>query len=158
VTSMVERYRGGALPDGAPAAGPAEQVLADALARTVAAADQQIGDLDFQTGLTTIFAFVAQVNGYVSEQAPWALAKAGDDARLDAVLYAAAESLRAIAVLVNAVMPKSAEKLWRSLGAEPGLGALAGQRIDAVAGWGQLPVGATVTKGEILFPRIEDAS
>jgi methionyl-tRNA synthetase len=158
VTSMVERYRGGALPDGAPAAGPAEQALADALAKTVAAADQQIGDLDFQTGLTTIFGFVAHVNGYVSEQAPWALAKAGDDARLDAVLYAAAESLRAIAVLVNAVMPKSAQKLWHSLGAEAGLGPLADQRIDAVAGWGQLPVGAMVSKGEILFPRIEDAS
>jgi len=156
VTSMVERYRSGSLPDGSAAAGDAERALADGLARAVEAADRQMGTLDFQTGIESIWQFVRQVNGYVSEQAPWAMAKAGDDERLDAVLYAAAEALRAIAVLVNAVMPKSAAKLWASLGAEDALGPLAAQRIDQVARWGQLPAGARVTKGEILFPPIEE--
>ena len=123
-----------------------------------ATADDRICALDFQNGLIAIFAFIAQVNGYVSEQAPWAMAKTGNDERLDAVLYAAAESLRAIAVLLNPVMPRAAAKLWTSLGAQDTLGSLAQQRISEVARWGQLPVGARVVKGEILFPRIEEAS
>ena len=35
--------------------------------------------------------------------------------------------------------------------------ALAEQRIDRVAVWGQLPVGASVTKGDSLFPRLDEA-
>ena len=158
VTAMIERYRGGLVPDGSAAAGDAETALAEGLATAVATADERICALDFQNGLIAIFAFVAQVNGYVSEQAPWAMAKAGDDARLDAVLYAAAESLRAIAVLLNSVMPRAAEKLWVSLGAEDALGSLAQQGISDVARWGQLPVGAKVTKGAVLFPRIEEGA
>ncbi|MEO6715402.1 MAG: methionine--tRNA ligase [Mycobacteriales bacterium] len=156
VTSMIERYRDGRVPDGSAGLGDAEKALADGLGVAAATADDRICALDFQNGLVAIFAFIAQVNGYVSEQAPWAMAKAGDNERLDAVLYAAAESLRAIAVLLNPVMPKAAEKLWLSLGAEAELGSLAQQRISQVALWGQLPVGAKVTKGGVLFPRIEE--
>ena len=52
-------------------------------------------------------------------------------------------------------MPKKMQDLWGQLGAD-GLGALAEQRIDGVAVWGQLPVGVSVTKGDSLFPRLED--
>jgi len=77
-------------------------------------------------------------------------------ARLETVLYTICESLRAIAVLYNPLMPKKMQDLWGQLGAD-GLGALADQRIDGVAVWGQLPVGASVTKGDSLFPRLEEA-
>ena len=39
-------------------------------------------------------------------------------ARLATILYTAAESLRAVAVLLNPVMPETSQKLWDSLGAE----------------------------------------
>ena len=61
-----------------------------------------------------------------------------------------------LAVLLNPVMPDTSQKLWDSLGAEPSLGALADQRIADAATWGLLPVGATVTKGAVLFPRLEE--
>jgi len=76
--------------------------------------------------------------------------------RLDTILYTAAESLRAIAVLLNPVMPKSSAQLWESLGAEPALGALAAQPVQDAGRWGQLPTGVTVTKGAVLFPRLEE--
>ena len=57
-----------------------------------------------------------------------------------------------LAVLLNPVMPKASAVLWDSLGAEPTLGALADQRIDAVAAWGQLPAGATITKPRVAVP------
>ena len=47
-------------------------------------------------------AFVEAVNGYVTEQEPWKVAK--DDSqrdRLATILYAAADSLRALAVLLR---------------------------------------------------------
>ena len=65
--------------------------------------------------------------------------------------------MRAVAVLLDPVMPETSRKLWDSLGAEASLGALADQRIQDSGEWGRLPAGATVTKGAVLFPRLEEA-
>jgi len=140
--------------------GPAEQALVDALAAASATADERIGEsLDFQGGLNAIFDFIKLVNGYLTEQQPWKVAKDESEAgqaRLATILYTAAESLRAVAVLLNPVMPKSSAKLWDSLGAEPLLGELAAQPIQDAGRWGQLPAGVVVTKGDSLFPRLEE--
>jgi methionyl-tRNA synthetase len=152
LTSMVERYRDGSLP--APADEPA---LAPALQKAVDTADERIRALDFQAGLAAIFDFCKLVNGYVTEKAPWVLAKDESKAgELDQVLYATAESLRALAVLLNPVMPKACAKLWDSLGGPQTLGALADQKVQDAGRWGQLPEGAPVRKGEVLFPRLEE--
>ena len=101
--------------------------------------------------------FVREVNNYVTEQEPWQLAKDPANAgNLDRVLYATADSLRAVAVLLNPVMPKASAVLWTSLGAEATLGPLSEQRVQDAGRWGQLPAGAPVTKSEPLFPRIEE--
>ncbi|NGO68982.1 methionine--tRNA ligase [Streptomyces boncukensis] len=160
VAAMVGKYFGGTLPDGSAAHGDAEQALVEALGKAVSEADDRIGEqLDFAGGIAAVFDFVKQVNGYLTEQEPWKVAKDTSDearARLATILYTAAESLRACAVLLNAVMPDTSQKLWDSLGAEESLGALADQRIGDAARWGRLPAGATVTKGAALFPRLED--
>ncbi|MBO3750796.1 methionine--tRNA ligase [Streptosporangiaceae bacterium NEAU-GS5] len=158
VAAMVGKYFDGALPAAADA-GPAEQAIADGLSAAVAAADKAIGDnLDFAGGLGAVFDFVRQVNGYLSDQAPWKVAKDESpqaQARLATILYTAAEALRGVAVLLNPVMPATSERLWVSLGAEVALGALADQRISEAADWGRLPAGVSVTKGEVLFPRLD---
>ncbi|MGW4539214.1 methionine--tRNA ligase [Streptomyces chartreusis] len=157
VTAMVGRYFDGELP-AATADGEAERAVREGLARAVAEADRRIGEeLDFQGGILAVFDFVKQVNGYLTEQQPWKVAKDPSEeaaARLATILYTAAESLRAVAVLLDPVMPESSGKLWESLGAEASLGALADQRIQDAAEWGRLPAGATVTKGAVLFPRL----
>jgi methionyl-tRNA synthetase len=48
--------------------------------------------------------------------------------------------------------------LWQQLGADGVLGPLGEQRIGDVARWGQLAPGTRVTKGESLFPRIDEGS
>jgi methionyl-tRNA synthetase len=63
-----------------------------------------------------------------------------------------------VAVLLNPVMPGAAGKLWDSLGAEPHLGPLTEQRLTDAGRWGQLPAGSVVTKGAVLFPRLEEAA
>ena len=140
--------------------GPAEQAIADALAAAVTTADARIGEaLDFQGGLNAIFDFIKLVNGYLTEQAPWKVAKdesAQAQARLATILYTAAESLRAVAVLLNPIMPKSSALLWESLGAQASLGDLPKQPVQDAGRWGQLPAGSVVTKGAVLFPRLEE--
>jgi len=152
LAAMVEKYCGGVLP--APASEP---VLEAALTRAASIADECMTALDFQGGLVAIMDFCKLVNGYVTEQAPWVLAK--DPARLDdlhRVLYATSESLRALAVLLHPVMPATTVLLWESLGADSSIGDISAQKLGSVSIWGQLPQGSIVTKGAVLFPRLEE--
>jgi len=150
--AMIEKYCDGVVP-----AVAHEANLEVALARTVAAADSAIVALDFQGGINAIMDFCKRVNGYVTEQTPWVLAKdPANRVALDAVLYNTAESIRALAVLLHPVMPATTETLWRSLGADVTLGPIGQQTIGKVAQWGQLSPGSQVTKGAVLFPRLEE--
>ena len=149
--AMVEKYCGGVLPAKSNDAG-----LESALKEAAAKADAAICELDFQGGILAIMDFCKKVNGYVTEKEPWILAKdPANQQILEDVLYNTAESLRALAVLLNAVMPQTCEILWSSLGAQASLGDLGSQKISDVATWGQLPPGVIVTKTPVLFPRLE---
>jgi methionyl-tRNA synthetase len=156
--AMVAKYRDGLLPAaGAPTA--AETELQALLVEIAGTADSAMLRLDFSTGIGAVKSFVDAVNLYVTEQAPWVLAKDEANAdRLSTVLYTICEALRAIAVLHHAVMPKATTSLWEQLGAEAALGPIGAQRVTDVARWGQLPAGATITKGAILFPRLEETT
>lgn len=155
-TAMVVRYRDGVLP-AAHDLTEAEREIARGLAKATATADAAMVELDFSTGIIAVKDFVEQVNGYVTTQEPWALAKEpANAARLDVVLYTICDALRAVAVLYNPVMPKAMASLWEQLGAAATLGPLAEQRIVTVGEWAQLPPGTQITKGEGLFPRLDD--
>jgi methionyl-tRNA synthetase len=155
VTAMVDQYFGGDLP-AATDHGVAEQAVADLLERTVTAAEDAMDRLALHEAAGAVESFVSAVNAYLSEQAPWRVAR--DEAarnRLATILYTAAESLRAVAVLHHAVMPKATSRLWAALGGDA-IGPLAGQTLSESARWGQLPPGVKVTKGAALFPRLPD--
>ncbi|RYJ04736.1 MAG: hypothetical protein EON52_15240 [Actinomycetales bacterium] len=152
---MVGKYFDGTLPASGEVS-EAEQHVHDVVTKAVADAEAAIDAVAPQDAVAAVWRIVDELNLYITEQAPWAVAKADpEDPRLATILVTAVEGLRALAVLLNPVMPKAALALWGSLGAEPSLGALADQRIDAVATWDQLPVGTTITKVPSLFPRIE---
>jgi methionyl-tRNA synthetase len=151
--AMVGKYFDGALP--APGDDtPAEVALHELLKRTAASADSQVRDFALQQALLDIKEFVDAVNMYVTTQEPWQVAKdpaAGP--RLATILYTVCESLRAIAALYAAVMPKACTQLWEEIGAvESGLTL---SLVD-VGRWGQLRPGVRVVKGDPMFPRIEE--
>jgi methionyl-tRNA synthetase len=151
LAAMIEKYCEGAIP-----AVARDAKLSEALESVVSKADAAMEELDFQGAIVAIMDFCKQVNGYVTIKEPWILAKdPANQAVLEEVLYNTAESLRALAVLLHPVMPATTEILWASLGAEAALGAISSQKIGSVAQWGQLPQGALVTKGAVLFPRLE---
>ena len=151
LAAMIEKYCEGAIP-----AVARDTELSASLESVVAKADAAMEVLDFQGAIVAIMDFCKQVNGYVTIKEPWILAKdPANQPVLEEVLYNTAESLRALAVLLHPVMPATTEILWASLGAEATLGAIGSQKISSVAQWGQLPQGALVTKGAVLFPRLE---
>ena len=115
--------------------------------------DEHMLAVQLQPALGAVWGIVDRVNGYLVEKAPWKLAKDPDRREeLAAVLYAGAETLRILAILVQPIMPGAAERLWEQLGlAEP----LMHQRLPASAAWGGLAAGTVTHKGGSLFPRLE---
>ncbi|MHB1800776.1 MAG: methionine--tRNA ligase [Actinomycetes bacterium] len=161
VTAMVGRYAQGRLPaptgDRADPSGPAEQTIARAMAAATEQADAAVEQLRLHDALEAIWELVRAVNGYLTEQEPWALAKDPEArGRLDTVLYTAADALRCLAVLLAPVTPQASGTLWSAIGGLAGLGPLDTQRVGQAGQAGLLPPGVEVTKPEALFPRLDD--
>jgi methionyl-tRNA synthetase len=157
VLAMVGKYYEGVVP------APAEYTDADLqIQRTVAdaasAADAAIERFAIHDAIAHIWTIVDELNGYITAQEPWALAKGdANRARLGTVLYTASEGLRALAVLLAPVMPKATAKLWHALGVDELLGALEAQGIREAGAWGALTPGTAIRPLEALFPRIDEA-
>jgi len=151
--AMIGKFFGGNLPETGELTA-AETAVADLVADVTARADAAIEAIAPHEAVAAVWEVVEALNGYLSEQAPWQVAKQ-DLARTGTILATTAEGLRALSVLLAPVMPKSSAVLWESLGAVEAIGPLADQRIGDVGTWGQLPAGTPVTKSAVLFPRIE---
>ena len=123
------------------------------VAGVVERVDALMLDVALSQALAAIWEIVARANGYLVEKEPWKLAK--DPSRrgeLAGVLYAAAETLRILAILIQPIMPDAAGRLWAQLGiAEP----LDAQRLPGAAAWGGLPAGTRTKRGDALFPRLD---
>ncbi|NQX27164.1 methionine--tRNA ligase [Microbacteriaceae bacterium VKM Ac-2854] len=156
VIAMLNRYFDGVVP--APDAGfdEAELRVQKTMADAVATADAAIDALAIHDAIAAVWTIVDELNGYITEQEPWALAKdPANRERLQSVLYTAADGLRALAVALSPVIPQATEKLWTALGVRETLGELTAQPLRAAGASGLLPVGTQVGTLEALFPRIE---
>ncbi|MEE8060868.1 MAG: methionine--tRNA ligase [Gemmatimonadales bacterium] len=141
--AMLGKYRDGRVPADTPA------TALDELGRSAMEKYQKAMDaIDIRGGAEATWSLVSAANLYVSQTAPWALAKAGEEAQLDTALASLARCLYRLCVMVGPFMPSKAEQLWQALG-QPGEAAEA--RWDTLL---QPPVdGADTTKGEALFPK-----
>ncbi|HEV8586757.1 MAG TPA: methionine--tRNA ligase, partial [Methylomirabilota bacterium] len=148
-STLVVNFAGGVVP--APgAAAPEEQAVAAAFKRAVDDAGAAMDEFAFHRALAAIWEFVAVVNRYVDASAPWELKKdPAKSARLDAVLYTLAESLRGLGIVLAPFLPDAAAKIRAGLGQ-------AGEPTLADAVWGRLAPGTRVAKIAGLFPRVED--
>ncbi|MGF3053776.1 methionine--tRNA ligase [Microbacterium sp. YY-03] len=153
--AMIQKYFDGVIPaasDYTDSDLAIQKIVADAATN----ADEAIERFRIDEAIGSIWTIVEALNGYITENEPWALAKdEANRARLGAVLYTAAEGLRALAVLLSPVMPKSTAKLWIALGAADSLGVLQEQPLREAGTWGQLVAGTSVQALEPLFPRVE---
>ena len=155
VIAMVNRYYDGVVP--VPGEYTADDLKVQAVAKSAAdVADAAIQKLAVHEAIAAIWTIVDELNGYITIQEPWVLAKKDETReRLGTVLYTATEGLRSLAVLLSPVIPEATAKLWTALGAPAGLGSLTDQVIVDAGHWGQLPAGSRLGTLEPLFPRIE---
>jgi methionyl-tRNA synthetase len=151
VLAMLGSYFDGAVPE--PGANGEEDDLPKVVEDAVRRYDDHMLALALGQALAAAWDVVARANQYLVEKEPWKLARdEGRRTELAGVLYAAAETLRILAVLISPIMPSAAAELWSQLGsAEP----LEAQRLPEAARWGGLAPGTITAKGEALFPRLE---
>jgi methionyl-tRNA synthetase len=151
IIAMIGAYFDGAVP--APQIEGAGSDLPSVITDAAERYDRAMLAVQLQPALTAVWDIVGRANHYLVEKEPWKLAK--DDAKrpeLAAILYASAETLRTLAVLIQPIMPAAAQRLWTQLGIpEP----LNDQRLPRAAEWGQLKPGTQTRKGDSLFPRVD---
>ena len=151
VISMIVSYFDGLVPEPGPAAG--QEGMERAVGEALPAYRRGMEAFAFHEALDAAFGIVREANAFIVTTAPWNLAK--DPASRDTlgtVLWASAEALRVLALLLWPVMPGVCERLWDQLG-------LPGTPLEqglSAAEWGGLAPGCRVTKGEGLFPRITE--
>lgn len=150
VLKLIQRYYDGRIaesPDNGGLTNPTRAAIAEVIAATERFA--------FSEALAAIWNLVSATNKYLVANEPWK--QDPGDVRTKAVLFSAAETLRAIAVLLWPFLPQTAERMFRGLGiSEP----ITSIRLEEAfpppqhLGSRQWRVGEV----EPLFPRIEAAT
>ena len=155
--AMIERYFDGAVP----AAGEdtdAERRVHGIVADAARRADEAMERFRIDEAIAATWTIVDALNGYITDNEPWALAKdVSERSRLGTVLYTAAEGLRALAELLSPIMPQSTRTLWSALGADRTVGEIGAQPLRDAGRWGVLPAESAVTALAPLFPRVDAA-
>ncbi len=139
--TLIEKFSGGAVPKG-----KADSNLKKEFEKTLKESGKNIAQIEVHHALEKIFSFIGLANKYVNDSKPWELAKTNNK-RLNDVLYNIAECLRVISALAWPFIPESAEKIATQLGIE--LPKLKGIK------YGKIKAGTKISKGEILFKKIE---
>jgi methionyl-tRNA synthetase len=149
VLVMINRDCDAAVPDpGAPAA--ADQSLLDNAQDLLRITRSHMSDQAFHLALEAIWRVVGEANRYVDEQAPWVL-RQRDPARMRAVLYGLAETIRRLAILLQPFVPASAAKLLDQLSVP------VERRDFAALGETPLAPGTPLPRPEGIFPRFVEA-
>ncbi len=123
--------------------GPLADAATAAFRQTEAAWDQVAPS----KALEATWSLVRATNSHLEANEPWKL-EPGD--AVDRVMGDALEALRIVSVLAAPAIPATAQQVWERIGLT---GLVADQRLPAAAGWGGYAGGATVVKGDPLFPR-----
>ena len=149
VLAMQQRYFEGAVQPFAPE--PADIALREAFAGARRELDQHFSGFAFHRGLEAVWRALDHANKYVTETAPFRLAKdPAQQPRVGAILHELCEALRVTAQLVAPVLPETARRLIAQLGLpDSHLGALDMQ-------WGSaFESGHRTNPPEALFPRVD---
>ncbi|MFO7570417.1 MAG: methionine--tRNA ligase [Smithellaceae bacterium] len=147
--TMAIKYCDGKIPV-APANG-LEEGLPAAAKRAVADVEACFADLSLHKALMAIWELISAANKYIVENEPWTLAKdPANQEKLVAIMYRLIEALRAVAILISPFMPHAAEKILSQIG----LDTSQKYDLDVIRQNAPLPAGATLIRGDSLFPRV----
>jgi methionyl-tRNA synthetase len=107
---------------------------------------------DFAGALDATWRLISDVDVFLTEKKPWAIAKdATRSTELKDTLFTAAETLLHIVVLAHPVIPDATEAIWKHLGQTS---EISKQRINEIQ-WGSLKPGTRVQRPTAVFPRAD---
>jgi methionyl-tRNA synthetase len=151
VVAMINRYCDGVVPrQGALEAADIE--IGAVERRATDASWQAVDRIAIHEAIGAAWELVDALNGYLTAEEPWALAKDPERRdRLETVLATAYRGLGTLAVLLSPVLPKATAKLWTALGAP---GTVQDARVDLAY---EAELGERVAPLEARFPRVEVA-
>ena len=111
--------------------------------------DSKMEELKVSEAIDVIFEIFKRCNKYIDETTPWILAK--DDEckpRLSTVMYVLLEAIRHGAVLLQAVLPDTSDKIFKQLNTE-------NRYYDSLKSFDGLDYGIILNDPEPLFVRID---
>lgn len=151
IVAMINKYRGGQIPELKSGVTAFDKDLEDVAANTIKNFEEQMDSVHFSNALDEVWKLVARSNKYIDETEPWILAK--DETKkdeLDSVLAHLAASLRLVAILIQPVMTHTPKEIFAQLGLNSDDMAIQG------VSYFDLPAGAqVVAKGTPIFPRLD---
>ncbi|OAA86644.1 Methionine--tRNA ligase [Clostridium ljungdahlii] len=146
--AMVEKYFDGIVPAPVRKEQIDDELIKLAL-ETPVSIEKNMDNLRIPEALDSIWNLITRSNKYIDETTPWILAK--DEAkkdRLGTVLYNLLESLRIISVCVSPYLPETSTKMYKQLNTNV-------VSWDSIASFNGTKAGTKISKGELLFPRID---
>lgn len=146
---MIGRYCEGRVPAPVGERGEERRALAERTQAAPLEVQAAVHGWSPQGAVFATLELVRAANLYLEQRAPWLAYKRGEQAHVETTLYDVADVLRWVAILLHPVMPGKMTALWQALGQE-------GEPAwPAEARPGLLRPGATVVRGQVLFPRQE---
>jgi methionyl-tRNA synthetase len=150
VAAMVDRYQNGQLGPTRSAAEPIEKLTNSCTAEYRRAMDR----FALHEAAAAIYRIIDATNEYIAATEPWTLARdEANRARLNDVLYSAAEAVRIVGVLLLPVMPKSAGEILRRMGEWRALESLT---LPSATEW-ITDRDRRIIKSHALWPRLEES-
>ena len=148
---MIDKYFGKTLPAYREST-EFDEALKEKAAQVTTKAEELLDKMLFSDALSEIWTLIRRANKYVDETQPWILAKDEEQkAKLANVLYNLSEAIRIVSVLIQPFMPNTPKLIWEQLG----INDEALHTWDSAKTWGMLPAEITISKGNVIFPRID---
>ena len=148
VLTMVEKYSKSVVPK----VSEVDTEMIEMVKTTVKNYNDSFARWRFDHALEEVNKLITYCDQKISDQKPWAMAKAGQDKEVQNLLHHLCEALRHIAVMLYPVLPATTEKIFTQLGLE--VAVEFAKPLTELQDWVELTVGNTIIKGEQLFPRL----
>lgn len=111
--------------------------------------EAKMNDFKIADAIDEVFEIFRRCNKYIDETMPWILAKdESKQERLKTVLYNLLEAIRCGAVVLQAFLPETADKIFKQLNTE-------NKSIDSLGDFKGMDPGIILNKPEVLFARID---
>ena len=151
VTAMVEKYNDGIIVKSDNLADEdIDKDLIDTAKETIINFENYMDDLKTNAAISEIWKLISKANKYIDLSMPWILAKEENKDRLNQVLYNLVETIRIIAIPLQCFFVDTPKKIFNQIGVN------SDETIwESSKEFGVIKNGTKVSKGEILFPRIE---